>query len=461
MNSFSGHRHDGKSHYFLEGVTWTFISSSGFAARYTPPGFVFDVAGSSLFCDQPKRLVAFLSSGLCFQFLRTLNPTLNFQVGNLKSLPVIRRIFAKNEGRVGALAEAACSATREDWNAYERSWDFQSLPILAASSLVTPNLESSYTAWITQNRQTIAEMKRFEEENNRLFIDAYGLTDELTPEVPIEQITLTVNPTYRYGGKLTEEEQWTRFRQDTIAELVSYAIGCMMGRYSLDEPGLIYAHSGNVGFDAARYPTFPADSDGIIPLTQNNWFEDDAAHRLVKFISVAWDAGHLEENLTFLVNNLSPKTSASHETLLRRYLCDSFFKDHLQTYKRRPIYWLFSSGNQKAFQCLVYLHRYNEGTLARMRTEYVIPLQGMMASRVRQLKDDIDAATSVAHRRSLEKEQATLVKQQSELREFDEKLRHYADQRISLDLDDGVKVNYGKFGDLLAEVKTVTGAKAV
>ena len=170
--------------------------------------------------------------------------------------------------------------------------------------------------------------------------------------------------------------------------------------------------------------------------------------------------GHLEDNLAFLADNLSPKKNESSRETLRRYLCDSFFKDHLQTYKKRPIYWLFSSGKQKAFQCLVYLHRYNEGTLARMRTEYVIPLQGMMASRVRQLEGDIAVAASTTHRRRLEKERETLVKQQSELREFDEKLRHYADQRIGLDLDDGVKVNYGKFGDLLAEVKAVTGAKA-
>ena len=303
-------------------------------------------------------------------------------------------------------------------------------------------------------------MKCLEEENNRLFIDAYGLAEELTPDVPIEQITLTVNPAYRYGGKLNEDEQWIRFRQDTMAELVSYAIGCMMGRYSLDEPGLIYAHSGNAGFDASRYNTFPADSDGIVPLTDKEWFDDDACNRLIEFISVTWDATHLEENLTFLAEGLSPKKNGSSRETLRRYLCDSFFKDHLQTYKKRPIYWLFSSGKQKAFQCLVYLHRYNEGTLARMRTEYVIPLQGMMASRVRQLEGDIDTTASTAHRKRLEKEQAILVRQQSELREFDEKLRHYADQRIGLDLDDGVKVNYGKFGDLLAEVKTVAGAKA-
>ena len=271
---------------------------------------------------------------------------------------------------------------KPDWDAYERSWDFQSLPILTASSDPTPTLESSYTAWITQNRDTIAEMKRLEEENNRLFIDAYGLADELTPDVPIEQITLTVNPAYRYGGKLTEEEQWTRFRQDTMEELVSYAIGCMMGRYSLDEPGLIYAHSGNEGFDPSRYPTFPADDDGIVPLTDTEWFDDDAAHRLIEFISVAWDESHLEDNLTFLADNLSPKKNESSRETLRRYLCDSFFKDHLQTYKKRPIYWLFSSGKQKAFQCLVYLHRYNEGTLSRMRSEYVIPLQGKMAARL-------------------------------------------------------------------------------
>ena len=460
MSSFSGHRHDGKSHYFLEGVTWTFVSSSSFAARYTPPGFVFDVAGSSLFCDQPKNIVAFLSSGLCFQFLKTLNPTLNFQVGNLKSMPVIRKLLTEKEGRVGALAKVACSATQEDWDAYERSWDFESLPILTASSEPTPTLESNYTAWITRNRKTIAEMQRLEEENNRLFIDAYGLQGELTPGVPIEQITLTVNPPYRYGGKLTEEEQWTRFRQDTMKELVSYAIGCMMGRYSLDATGLIYAHSGGAGFSPSRYSAFPADPDGIVPLTDSDWFEDDAAHRLIEFISVAWDATHLEDNLAFLASNLSTKKNEPSREALRRYLCDRFFKDHLQAYKKRPIYWLFSSGKQKAFQCLVYLHRYNEGTLARMRTEYVIPLQGMVASRIRQLDEDIAAVASTAHRKRLEKERAALVKQKPELLEFDEKLRHYADQRIGLDLDDGVKVNYGKFGDLLAEVKTVTGAKA-
>ncbi|MXZ35999.1 MAG: class I SAM-dependent DNA methyltransferase [Acidobacteria bacterium] len=348
-------------------------------------------------------------------------------------------------------------ASELDWNEFETSWDFERLGILMTG---IESLESSYNAWVAKNRDTIAEAKQFEEENNRLFIDAYGLADEITPDVPIEQITLTVNPAYRYGGTLTEEEQWTRFRNDTMTELVSYAIGCMMGRYSLDASGLIYAHSGNVSFDASRYTTFPVDPDGIVPLTDDEWFNDDVCHRLIEFMSVAWDKTRLEDNLAFLADNFSPKKNESSRETLRRYLCDSFFKDHLQTYKKRPIYWLFSSGKEKAFQCLIYMHRYNEGTLARMRTEYVIPLQGMMASRVRRLEEDIAAAASTAHRMRLEKQRATLVKQQSELREFDEKLRHYADQRISLDLDDGVKVNYSRFGDLLAEVKAITGAKA-
>jgi type II restriction/modification system DNA methylase subunit YeeA len=360
--------------------------------------------------------------------------------------------------KISAHADKLIYLASEDWDTYERSWGFQSLSLISIPFEDDLTLESSYTTWISQNRETIAEMKRLEEDNNRLFIDAYGLQDELSPEVPIEQITLTVNPAYRYGGNLTEEEQWTRFREDTMKELVSYAVGCMMGRYSLDEPGLIYAHAGNEGFDASHYGTFPADDDGIIPLTDSEWFEDDAADRLVEFISVAWDAAHLEENLTFLADNLGPKKGESSRDTIRRYLCDSFFKDHLQTYKKRPIYWLFSSGRQKAFQCLVYLHRYNEGTLARMRSEYVIPLQGKMAARLEKLGGDIQVATSTAHQKRLEREKEKLEKQQVELLAFDEKLRHFADRRIKLDLDDGVKVNYGKFGDLLAEVKNVHGA---
>jgi len=302
-------------------------------------------------------------------------------------------------------------------------------------------------------------MKRLEEENNHLFIDAYGLADELTPDVPIEQITLTVNPAYRYGKKVSEEEQWTRFREDTMEELVSFGLGCMMGRYSLDAPGLIYAHSGNEGFDPDKYTTYPADDDGIVPLTDTEWFEDDACLRLVEFMSVAWDKTHLQENLRFLAENLSPKRGETPRETIRRYLCDKFYKDHLKTYKKRPIYWLFTSGKLKAFQCLVYLHRYNDGTLSRMRTEYVTPLMGKYDAYAEQLEKQADHAGSTTEANRLKKELNALVKKQGELRSFDDKLKHYADRQISLDLDDGVKVNYGKFGDLLSDVKAITGKK--
>jgi hypothetical protein len=313
-----------------------------------------------------------------------------------------------------------------------------------------------------------------------------------------------------------------------MQELVSYAIGCAMGRYRLDRPGLIYAHAGNERFweiwkgeevDSGQeevvsdqwlvvseedhtseaptnhYPLttnnfFKPDEDGIIPITDTDWFDDDATHRVVEFLSMAFGdvdsemrmvnhegaatgegplttnhyplttSSHLEENLNFLASNLNPKKGESSRDTLRRYLADKFFKDHLQTYKKRPIYWCFSSGKQKAFQCLVYLHRYNEGTLARMRMEYVVPLQSKMAARIDALADDIGAASSSAQAKRLQKARDKLTKQLDELRRYDEQLRHYADQRIALDLDDGVKVNYGKFGDLLAEVKAVTGKSA-
>ena len=441
--------------YFLGSLSWSKITSGGFSLRLFPPGFIFDVAGCSIFGNELKLVLGCMNSAIMAQVINSISPTLNFEVGQVNGFPFISP--HTHQKRLLDLVEWLVEASVLDWNESETSWDFVCLGVLRTGN---ESLESSYTAWVDNNLETIAETKRLEEENNHLFIDAYGLQDELTPNVPIEEITLTVNPAYRYGGNLTEKEQWTRFRQDTMAELVSYAIGCMMGRYSLDAPGFIYAHRGNVDFNPSRYTRFPADPDGIVPLTDSDWFEDDAAHRLIEFMSVAWDATHLEDNLAFLASNLSTKKNEPSRETLRRYLCDRFFKDHLQTYKKRPIYWLFSSGKQKTFQCLVYLHRYNEGTLARMRTEYVIPLQGMVASRIRQLDEDIDAVASTAHRKRLEKERAALVKQKPELLEFDEKLRHYADQRISLDLDDGVKINYGKFGDLLAEVKTVTGAKA-
>ncbi|HEY4146164.1 BREX-1 system adenine-specific DNA-methyltransferase PglX [Pinirhizobacter sp.] len=448
--------------YFRPSLSWSDVTSGPPSFRSFPRGFIHDIKGMSAFQVgkvQSEILLAYCNTPIVTEMVKAINPTLSFQIGNFVSIPFVDEAVKSFSSMIATNTNRLVGLSKLDWDAYECSWGFQLDPIMKASSESHPTLERSYTSWITQNRDAIAEMKRLEEENNRLFIDAYGLQDELTPDVPIEQITLTVNPAYRYGGKLTDEELWARFRQDSMEELVSYAVGCMMGRYSLDEPGLIYANSGNVGFDASRYTKFPADADGIVPVTDELWFEDDAALRVREFLLAVWGKESPEQNMSFLADNLGRKTSESPEQAIRRYLADKFFKDHLQTYKKRPIYWLFSSGKQGAFQALVYLHRYNAGTLSRLRAEYVVPLTGKMQSKIEELEQDVAASGSTAQRNKLTKQIEKLRKQHRELLEYDEQLRHYADQRITLDLDDGVKVNYVKFGELLAEVKAVTGGK--
>ncbi|WP_295435931.1 BREX-1 system adenine-specific DNA-methyltransferase PglX [uncultured Thiodictyon sp.] len=551
---------------FREGLTWSAITSGPFSVRHSPQGYLFDSKGAKGFSLHHYEILALLNSCVARQYLSFLSPTLDFKVGDVVRIPMI--IESLNDG-VASRAREIMLFSKCDWDGYERSWDFQSIPILKTSHGPRETLAASYAKWIVKNRETIAQMKRIEEENNRLFIDAYSLQGELLPDVPIDQITLTVNPAYRYGGSLMEDEQSVRFCQDTMTELISYAIGCMMGRYRLDRPGLIYAHSGNQDFEAiynaareestddtdehrlrnehlcksvssvdnssfpatdgitdavrekstddtdehrsrnehlcksvssvdnSSFPApggitdatreestddtdehrsrnehlcpsvssvdknpFPADADGIVPITDANWFDDDAANRIREFLLAVWGTETLNENMAWLAESLGSKSGETPDETIRRYLSTSFFKDHLQTYKRRPIYWCFSSGKQKAFEALVYLHRYHEGTLARMRMEYVVPLQGKMAARIDRLVDDIASASTTAQAKRLQKERDKLTRQLDELRRYDEQLRHYADQRIALDLDDGVKVNYAKFGDLLAEVKAVTGTSA-
>ena len=228
-----------------------------------------------------------------------------------------------------------------------------------------------------------------------------------------------------------------------------------MGRYSLDEPGLVYAGSEGKGFDPDKYVTFTADEDAIVPITEDLSFPDDAALRLEIFLATVWGKEHLEANLRFLARVLS-KGPTTREAL-QRYLARDFYKDHLKCYQRRPLYWLFTSGRRRTFQCLIYVHRYHDITLARMRVRYVHPLQERLQSKLAQKKLDMADADSPVRRRRLEKECQQLTGDVEELTEFDEQLRLYVYERIRLDLDDGVKVNYGKFGSLLKDVKAVTG----
>jgi hypothetical protein len=427
--------------YFREGITWTTVTISSLSMRHSPASHMFETKGAMFFCDKSANLryvLGLANSCVAMAFLSILSPTIDFHEGPFLNLPLI----LGNEEEVGKLVEKCVQIAQDDWNSSELSWDCERPPIVELAKTGVETISQCQMACEKRANASIEQMRAVQRQLNQIFIDTYGLHGELSADVPDDEITL-----YRPS------------QEEDVKQLLSYAIGCMMGRYSLDKPGLIYAHSGNQGFEVSQYKIFQADEDGILPLTEFNWFPDDAASRFEKFIATAWPAEHLNDNLEFVAENLGPKKGESPRETLRRYVAADFYKHHLTMYKRRPIYWLFSSGKQRGFQALVYLHRYNEGTLARMRTDYVIPLLGKMAARIDHLTDDIAAASSSQHKKRLESEKATITKQLAEVQSFDEKLRHCADQRIKLDLDDGVKVNYTKFGDLLVDVKAICGTK--
>jgi hypothetical protein len=442
------------AYYFRPGITWSNISNSHASFREFEHGVIISHVGPGIFSKDTRNelLLGYLNSIVANYFLSLLGPTLHFEVGQVKNLPYP----SKQDLELCRVVQECVELARCEWNSFETSWDFKCLAVCELQNrLKTMQLSQ---AKVDKNQsQAFYRMKQLEEENNRIHIEAFGLQAELSPYVPDDQITL-----YRPD------------REEDIKRLLSYAIGCVMGRYSLDKPGLVYAHAGNEGFDSSQYKTLRADDDGIIPLLESDWgIQDDAANRIFEFVSVAWPKEHLNENLKFIADSLTPTNGEQPRDTIRRYLATGFYKHHLSMYKKRPIYWMFSSGKQRAFQCLVYLHRYNEGTLARMRTEYVIPLMGKMTARLEHLQGppeqkgtggEIAATSAVTVKRKLEKERDNIKKQLAELQAFDEKLRHYADLRIKLDLDDGVKVNYGKFsdpeiGDILAEVKAICGTK--
>lgn len=425
--------------YFKEGITWSALTSSDFGARYSPPGFTFSAKGACAFpeSNEINFVLGLLNSKVASEVLKIFSGTLDFNVGSIREIPVLGDSGLKYA--VSIKVEEAVSLAKSEWDSNEVSWGFSANPLVGQGEDVQ-DMAGAFSTWFRMRQNEIISLQEIEKKIDSLFLKAYGLVDDLDSS----------------GGMNGPTE---KIKEVASQQLVSYALGCMMGRYSLDEPGLIYVHSGNFDFAPSRYLKFQADGDGIIPITDECWFEDDAAERVREFVKVVWGVDTLVKNMEWLADSLGSKSGESADEAIRRYLSTSFYKDHLQTYKKRPIYWLFSSGKQKAFECLVYLHRYNEGTLSRMRMEYVVPLQSRMQARIDKLSDDIAAATSSAQQKALQKRKDKLTKQLEELRRFDEALRPYADQRIKLDLDDGVKVNYGKFGNLLAEVKAVTGGK--
>ena len=325
-------RNDG--YYFREALTWSYVATfSNCAFRLQRTGTIHDAVGPCAFSAgriDRQTLLAYCNTPIVSVLKGTVSPSTNFSVGPFKTLPILPEAYAGKDGVVRQHTRQLVDAARQDWDAYERSWDFQVHPLLAYPR---PTVQESYQAWLDDNQLTIKASRRREEENNRLFLEACTLSEELSPAVPLDQVTLTVNPAYRYRSlKLSEADRRARFLRDTMAELVSYAVGCMMGRYSLDTPGLVYAESQGRGFDPDRYVRFAADDDGLVPITKETWFEDDAAGRFFAFVEKVWGAPRLKENVTFIAESLLPRSHRPSRETLRHYFSTGFYPDHLSTW---------------------------------------------------------------------------------------------------------------------------------
>jgi type II restriction/modification system DNA methylase subunit YeeA len=437
---------------FREGVTWSFISSSYFGVRYTEKGCLFDYAGCSLFPDRHEDLyytIGLLCSKLSFDFLKIINPTLNLQPGTVSKIPFITSDIDKKN--VEQTSKKAISLVKSDWDSYETSWDFTILPLLQ-SDYRQPTLSETYTKLRAHWKEMTLEMQRLEDENNRIFIEVYGLQEELTPEVPLSEITLTCNPYYRYGNNKTEEELEDLLLADTIKELISYAVGCMFGRYSSEKEGLILANQGEkLGDFKEKVPgaTFLPDEDNIIPILDDEYYTDDIVGRFKEFLKFTFGADTLSENLDFIAGALSKKGEAS-EKVIRNYFLKDFYSDHVKMYKKRPIYWLFTSGKDKVFNALVYMHRYDKTTLAKMRIDYLLDFESKLDAQRPLLEKEI--AANSKNKGKAETELTKLNKKIEELVKYDALLQHKADQLIEIDLDYGVVENYKKFERLVGKI---------
>jgi hypothetical protein len=440
-----------EKYWYQEGITWTDLTSASTAFRVLPEGTTFETKGPSLFpYDKNHSIVAlaYLNSKMVRDLLKALNPTMSTKINEVRALPIIRpQLEFQDASTVKGIATA-----KSDWDAYETSWDFATLPLISPDHNAG-TLEAAYASLRAHWQGMTDEMRALEEENNRIFIDAYGLQDELSPEVPIEEITLTCNPAYRYGVKGNEEERETRLRADTMAEFLSYAVGCMFGRYSLDEPGLILANEGETLADyLARVPepNFLPDEDNVIPVLDGDWFADDIVDRFRKFLRVTFGDEHFRENLAFIEAQIGD---------IRRYFTRNFYDDHVKRYKKRPIYWMFASP-KGTFQALIYMHRYRPDTVSVLLNDYlrefIRKLEGER-ERLEKLSDD-PTATQTQRTRAL-KDVATIAKQIAELEEWErDVIFPLAQAKIEIDLDDGVKRNYPLFGAALKPIKGLEAA---
>lgn len=415
---------------FKEGITWSYITTNIPSFRKLWEYELFEKAGTSIFVKDTNNLsplLGLLNSAVARKLLGLINPTINYQVRDIFSIPVVSEVLTNNN--ISRLVEQNIALTQADWDSFENSWDFLVHPLVLAAEVPNLNgghkasLSDSYSKWEVLCEKRFNQLKANEEELNRIFIDIYGLQDELTPDVEDKDVTVRKADLGR-----------------DIRSLLSYAVGCMFGRYSLDEPGFVYAGG---EWDAAKYHKFPPDEDNCIPITDEEYFKDDIVGRLVEFVRTVYGSDTLEENLDFIANALGNKGNTSRE-VIRNYFLNDFIKDHNKTYQKRPIYWLYDSGKQNGFKALIYMHRYSEDTTGRIRADYLFKMQRAYENELKRIQDIIDGSSNSREVARAEKRKEKLTKQLKETRDYDQKLAHLALARIPIELDDGVKANYEK-----------------
>ncbi|MFA5923254.1 MAG: BREX-1 system adenine-specific DNA-methyltransferase PglX [Methylococcaceae bacterium] len=433
-------------YWFKEAVTWSHTSSGVFSARYSEIGYSFNVEGPSYFTEDTLAALGFFCSAPALYFMQIMNPTLHFLVGSVSQLPYAQ-LDPNTRAAIREVVEQAITLTLKDWNCYETSWDFGSQPFLHGDYKQS-TLKATYQKLRIQWREMTLQMQGLEEQNNRSFIDAYNLQHELKPLVPLNEITLTCNAHFRYGDDKNDEELDALLLVDTMRELISYAVGCMFGRYSLDKPGLILANQGETIDDYLKQipePSFPADDDNVIPMLDGDWFTDDITERFCKFLKVTFGEEHYEENLTFIEKALGKD--------IRKYFLKDFYIDHWKRYKKRPIYWLFSSP-KGSFNALIYMHRYRPDTVSVVLNDYLREFRTKLSARRNHLDAvSINANASQGEKTKALKEIESLRKMIDELDIYErEVLYPLATEQMEIDLDDGVKVNYQKFGEALKKI---------
>jgi len=435
------------------GLSWTKVTSAKPSFRVKRSICEFDSASPTIFptrSEDPWFFLSFLNSSAVEFLLRAINPTINTQVSDVLSLP--RPGLASDRQKlVSKRSQQLVHLSAADWDASEISWDFATHPLLGSKHRAE-TLEEAYARFRAHWREQTREMQHLEEENNRIFIEAYALRDELSPEVPLEEITLNCNPAYRYGGKKSEAELEVLLLTDSMRELVSYAVGCMLGRYSLDKPGLILANHGEGIEDylaKVPNPSFPPDADNVLPVLESEWFADDIAARFHQFLRVAFGEAHFQDNLNFVEAALGKD--------IRKYLVRDFFNDHVRRYKKRPIYWLFSSP-KGTFNALIYMHRYRPDTVSVVLNFYLREFRSKLEGHRRQQEAlSISGAASTVQKAKALKEIETAARQIEEIDAWERDVVFpLASQKIEIDLDDGVKANYPKFGAALKPIKGLT-----